>query len=101
MDRTDVVQAFIDGRGPESYGEAGIRSGHTFLRLRAARKGGVDPAPRVGALKPLLWRFRNPANRDRPIVRSGATSGHRQGWTLWYARRGEGTEWTTPPKPQP
>ena len=63
------MQAFIDGRGLEGYVEIGIRSGHTFLRIRAARKVGVDPSPRVGALKQLRWRFRNPANRDSRIYR--------------------------------
>jgi hypothetical protein len=69
MERTEVVQAFIDGRGPATYLEIGLRSGHTFLRVRARRKIGVDPAPRIGALKRLRWSLRNPANRRSRIHR--------------------------------
>lgn len=68
MDRTDVIQSFIDGRGLERYLEIGIRSGHTFLRIRARQKIAVDPAPRIGLLKLLRWRFRNPANRGSQIL---------------------------------
>ena len=69
MERTDIVQAFINGRGLASYLEIGIRSGHTFLRIRTRRKVAVDPAPRIGATKLLRWRFRNPANRNSRILR--------------------------------
>jgi len=69
MESTDVVQAFIDGRGLASYFEIGIGSGHTFLRIRAGHKIGVDPAPRIGALKRLRWWLRNPANRRSRIYR--------------------------------
>lgn len=69
MDRTGVVQAFIDGRGLETYLEIGVRTGHTFLRIRARRKIGVDPAPRIGALKRFRWWFRNGSNRCSRIYR--------------------------------
>lgn len=69
MNRTDVVQAFIDGRSLRTYLEIGIRTGHTFLRVRADRKVAVDPAPRVSWWKRLRWRFRNPANRNATILR--------------------------------
>lgn len=69
MERTDIVQAFINGRHLGSYLEIGIRTGHTFLRIRADRKIAVDPAPRVGAMKLLRWRFRNPDNRNSRILR--------------------------------
>jgi len=67
MERTDVVQAFIEGRGLETYLEIGISSGHTFLRIRAGRKIGVDPEPRIGSLKRLRWWLRNRSNRDSRI----------------------------------
>jgi hypothetical protein len=67
MERTDVIQAFIDGRGLSSYLEIGIRSGHTFLRVRAPRKTAVEPAPIISLFKKLRWRFRNPSNRGNTI----------------------------------
>jgi len=69
MEKTEVIQAFIDGRGLETYLEIGVRTGHTFLRIRARRKIAVDPAPRIGALKRLRWRFRNGSNRRSRIHR--------------------------------
>jgi hypothetical protein len=62
MERTDVVQAFVDGRGLRIYLEIGIRSGHTFLRIRAGRKLAVDPSPRLGTFKRIRWWLRNPSN---------------------------------------
>lgn len=69
MEGTDVVQAFIDGRGLGTYLEIGVRTGHTFLRIRARRKIAVDPAPRIGVLKRLRWWFRNGSNRHSRIYR--------------------------------
>jgi SAM-dependent methyltransferase len=69
MNRTDVIQAFIDGRGLASYLEIGLGSGHNFLRVRAARKIGVDPSPRIGSLKRLRWWLRNASNRASRIRR--------------------------------
>lgn len=69
MERTDVVQAFIDGRDLKTYLEIGVRSGHTFLRIRARRKIAVDPAPRIGTLKRLRWWLRNRSNRGSRIYR--------------------------------
>ena len=69
MERTDVIQAFIDGRGLASYLEIGVGSGHNFLRVRAARKLAVDPQPRVGSFKRLRWSLRNETNRCSRIQR--------------------------------
>lgn len=69
MERTDVVQAFIEARGLRTYLEIGVRSGHTFLRVRAPRKIGVDPMPTIGRLKRVRWWLRNGSNRRSRIYR--------------------------------
>ena len=70
MERTDVIQAFIDGRQLSTYLEIGVSSGHSFLRVRAQRKIGVEPRPRIGALKWLRWWIREASNRRSVLIRS-------------------------------
>ena len=43
MDRIEVIQALIDGRGYRRYLEIGCAGDECFSRVRAAYKVGVDP----------------------------------------------------------
>ena len=69
MMRTEVVQAFLRGRGLGTYLEIGLGSSRNFHRIRARRKIAVDPAPRLDCLKRARWWLRNPSNRGARIFR--------------------------------
>lgn len=59
-----IVQRELDRFRAPSYLEIGIHSGALFLRVRAARKVGVDPAPRIS----LRSRLTHPASLRARVV---------------------------------
>jgi len=62
LERVDVVQAILDRRRRGAYLEIGVKTGDTFLRIKARRKLAVDPALRISLQRKLYWLRRNPWN---------------------------------------
>jgi hypothetical protein len=64
--RVEIVQAALDEFSKPSYLEIGVHTGVLFLHLRARRKVGVDPDPRVPRWKRLV--HPNTALRGRLVA---------------------------------
>src|SRR5262245_42552069 len=75
MNRMDITQALLDSQGGQTYLEIGVSQGESFLPVRASRKWGVDPRPRLGRRHSSKSLFLRPLglNRERIFVMTSDT----------------------------
>lgn len=64
MNRIDLINEIVLRNNKSTYLEIGVARGTTFFQIECENKVAVDPKFMFNGLKKLIWKYKNPTNKN-------------------------------------